>query len=431
MAANSSQAIKLFICYAREDETLCQSLERHLIVLKRQGLIDVWHDRQINAGTEWEGEIHKHLNVAQIILLLISPDFIASDYCYDIEMIHAMERHQQGKACVIPIILRPTHWQGTPFDKLQVLPTNATPVISSKWRDQDEAFFDIVEGIKRAVNDFCPKTRTTAKVWLSWIITLLFVLIGTIQITCWLLGRESSWSIVATVLAMLMAIMLLFQRASMLSDWPLFRFSNLIVKLADHQLFRQVIFLSLIIAIIAFPLFASLTDIPPITNSSQPTFPPPNSKNNLLINGSFEHGITGWKCTSGMNIKGENQEDRTWIQVDIPPTSAYQVICDQDIPTTPQAGRTYTASIYLRTTNSSTTPIRGGVVLWINNDHNAGLNVNQNNPFLITNSSNWIDATVSFRVSDSLHTYINFEFGIEGSPAVSLDITAAQVVQDP
>lgn len=100
-------SIKIFFCYAREDEILRKGLEKQLRALMRQGLIDVWYDREISAGTEWERELDKQLNTAQIILLLVSPDFMDSDYCYGVEMKRAMERHEQGDAHVIPIILRP------------------------------------------------------------------------------------------------------------------------------------------------------------------------------------------------------------------------------------------------------------------------------------------------------------------------------------
>src|SRR5947208_10061471 len=98
--------VEIFFCYAHEDETLLNKLKAHLRPLQRQGLIDVWHDRDINAGQEWEQEISKHLNEAQIILLLISPDFMDSDYCYSKEMQRALERHEHREARVIPIILR-------------------------------------------------------------------------------------------------------------------------------------------------------------------------------------------------------------------------------------------------------------------------------------------------------------------------------------
>jgi hypothetical protein len=140
-------AIKIFFCYAHEDEDLLRKLKTHLSPLKRAGLIDIWHDRDISAGTEWEEEIGKQLENAQIILLLVSPDFVASDYCYSKEMQRALERHERGDARVIPIILRPVYWEVTPLNKLQALPTNAKPVMSSSWKSLDEAFFDVINGI--------------------------------------------------------------------------------------------------------------------------------------------------------------------------------------------------------------------------------------------------------------------------------------------
>src|SRR6266581_3517067 len=101
-----------------------EKLEKQLRALKRQGIIDVWHDREISAGTEWEREIDKHLNSAQIILLMVSPDFMDSDYCYSIELKRAIERHDRGEARVIPIILRPVSWRKSPIGKFQALPTD-------------------------------------------------------------------------------------------------------------------------------------------------------------------------------------------------------------------------------------------------------------------------------------------------------------------
>lgn len=141
-------SVSIFFCYAHEDEALLKQLKAHLIPLQRQGVIDLWHDRDISAGSEWEREISHYLNAAQMILLLVSPDFMASDYCYGIELQRALERHQRGEARVIPIILRPVHWQGIP-GTLQALPTDAKPVRS--WPDVDEAFFDVTEGIRKVV----------------------------------------------------------------------------------------------------------------------------------------------------------------------------------------------------------------------------------------------------------------------------------------
>src|SRR5436190_1980114 len=111
--------VEIFCCYARRDQPLLTQLRTHLIPLQRQGLIRLWADIDIGAGSEWEQEIDKHLNTAHIVLLLVSPDFMASDYCYSIEMKHAIERHEQSQAQVIPVILSPVIWQDAPFGKLQ------------------------------------------------------------------------------------------------------------------------------------------------------------------------------------------------------------------------------------------------------------------------------------------------------------------------
>lgn len=141
--------IKIFFSYCHRDEDLMKELVKHLSILKRQGIIRDWHDRQIIAGQEWASQIDEHLNSAQIILLLVSSDFLASDYCWGIEMRRAMERHAAGEACVIPVILRSVDWQGAPFGKLQSLPKDARPITS--WANRDEAFLDVAQGIRKAV----------------------------------------------------------------------------------------------------------------------------------------------------------------------------------------------------------------------------------------------------------------------------------------
>lgn len=146
-----SNTIEIFYSYSHKDEELREQLEKHLSILKRQDVITDWHDRKIDAGGEWGREIHEHLNTAHIILLLVSSDFLDSDYCYDIEMNRAMERHEAKEACVIPIILRSVDWEDAPFGKLQALPRDAKPV--TKWEDQDDAFTNIARGIKKAIED--------------------------------------------------------------------------------------------------------------------------------------------------------------------------------------------------------------------------------------------------------------------------------------
>jgi Effector-associated domain 1/TIR domain len=146
----SLEPIEIFISYSHRDDDLRDELVIHLSNLRRQGKISAWHDRAIEAGSEWETQIKARLESAQIILLLISPPFMASDYCYDLEMQRAIQRHNEGDARVIPIILRPVDWKDTPFSKLQALPKDAKPI--TQWGDRDIAFVDVVQGIRRAVD---------------------------------------------------------------------------------------------------------------------------------------------------------------------------------------------------------------------------------------------------------------------------------------
>ncbi len=143
--------LTIFYSYAHEDEALRDKLEDHLSSLQVQGLISEWYDRQIVAGTEWAYAIDSRLQTASIILLLISPAFMASDYCVSIEMQQAMERHRLGDARVIPIILRPAEWHDAPFAILQCLPRGAKPVTT--WDDPEDAFEDITQGLRRAIED--------------------------------------------------------------------------------------------------------------------------------------------------------------------------------------------------------------------------------------------------------------------------------------
>ena len=145
------QVPSLFFSYSHADEDLRDQLEKHLSALRRQEIISSWHDRRITAGTEVGSAIDSHIDTADVILLLISPDFIASDYCYVREMKRALERHEKREARVIPVILRPCDWHDLPFGKILATPTDGRPV--TKWPNIDEAFLDVVIAIKRALTE--------------------------------------------------------------------------------------------------------------------------------------------------------------------------------------------------------------------------------------------------------------------------------------
>ena len=156
--------IHIFYSYSHKDETLRDELETHLALLKRQGIIHGWHDRRITAGTEWANAIDNNLEASQIILLLISANFLASDYCYDKEMKRALEKHATGESRVIPIIIRSVDWSGAPFSHLQVLPKDAKPVAS--WADHDKAWTDVAKGIRKVVEELTVNPRCLSE--LRW-----------------------------------------------------------------------------------------------------------------------------------------------------------------------------------------------------------------------------------------------------------------------
>lgn len=138
-------AIEIFLSYAHADEELMNSVRQQLVVFEREGQIIKWYDREIPPGIEWKSQIDQRLKRAQIILLFVSPSFLESKYCYDIEVKEALKQHKSGKATVIPIILRPCAWEVAPFGKLQALPKDAKPL--SQWDDLDQVCLDVARAV--------------------------------------------------------------------------------------------------------------------------------------------------------------------------------------------------------------------------------------------------------------------------------------------
>lgn len=142
----------LFISYSHKDAVYRDAMRSHLRALERLTIVAAWFDRMITAGTEWQGQIDERLETSEVILLLISADFIESKYCYDVELTRALERHEQRDALVIPILVRPVVWEDMPFAKLQALPSDRKAV--SLWDDKDLAWVDVTEGIRSAIEEF-------------------------------------------------------------------------------------------------------------------------------------------------------------------------------------------------------------------------------------------------------------------------------------
>ena len=138
--------ITLFASYAHQDTSLQGELKEHLRPLQRDGLIELWPDRDMSAGTGWEQQSSELLQTAQIILLLVSIDYLNSDYCSGVEMKQALERHERGEVRVVPILLRPCLWKTSPLGNLQVLPGNGQPVTT--WANREAAWLNVVQNLR-------------------------------------------------------------------------------------------------------------------------------------------------------------------------------------------------------------------------------------------------------------------------------------------
>lgn len=146
-----SEAVRVFCSYSQRDREFRETLDLHIKVLQRNGTIRSWSDRDIAPGSEWKEQIDRNLEQADLILLLISANFTGSDYCYEIEMMRALERHDRGEARVIPIILKPTDWHHTPFGKLQALPDQGRAI--TLWPNQDEAWANVARRIRQVAQE--------------------------------------------------------------------------------------------------------------------------------------------------------------------------------------------------------------------------------------------------------------------------------------
>jgi hypothetical protein len=147
---SNEQGLLLFCSYAHEDEKYKEDFDKHLTLLQRKGFVRLWHDRRIVAGMSWEDELDDYLEAARMIVLLISADFLSSDYCYGKEMTRALARYDMGEAAVLPIIVKPVDWELAPFAKLQVLPKDGKAV--TKWRSQDEAWTQVSKEIRKIID---------------------------------------------------------------------------------------------------------------------------------------------------------------------------------------------------------------------------------------------------------------------------------------
>lgn len=142
--------MKVFLSYSHRDMDALERLNVHLAVLRKERHIDFWYDHEILAGSDIDWEISEKLESSDLILLLVGPDFLASDYCTNTEMSRALERHGSRDARVVPIILEPCDWKKSPLGRLKALPKDARPI--STWNNKNDAFTDVVQELRRILN---------------------------------------------------------------------------------------------------------------------------------------------------------------------------------------------------------------------------------------------------------------------------------------
>jgi TIR domain len=152
--------VSVVISYSHKDEKYKDELVTHLASLRRSGNITDWHDRKLTAGSEFDTALQERFESDAVILLLVSSDYISSEYCWQTELVIAMKRHNAGQARVIPIILRPCDWRIDPISKLLAAPRDGMPV--SSWPDRDAAWLDVVQKIRAAINEISRLMDTKA-----------------------------------------------------------------------------------------------------------------------------------------------------------------------------------------------------------------------------------------------------------------------------
>jgi len=153
--AASNGGVRMFVSYSKHDKKWLDELNKHLFPLLRQQKVEVWYDEKLPAGSDWDREIKNRLAEADIILFLVSPDFLATNYIWDVEIKAAIERDKRGEVTAIPIILRPSDWSDTPLGKLSAVPEKGEPI--SMAEDRDDAFLRVVLALNKVIKEIKSK----------------------------------------------------------------------------------------------------------------------------------------------------------------------------------------------------------------------------------------------------------------------------------
>ena len=157
--------LRLFLSYAHEDRNILEELRKHLAPLRHEQVVTDWYDRELVPGQSWNHRIQEQLESSHLVLVIVTADFVASDYAYGQELNRALELHDTGLLRLIPVIARNCLWQNLPLARIQVLPEGAVPI--SRWQDRDDAYVSVVTGVERAAREILASGDSLVDRWLT------------------------------------------------------------------------------------------------------------------------------------------------------------------------------------------------------------------------------------------------------------------------
>jgi hypothetical protein len=157
--------LKLFLSYAHEDRDIVAELRKHLAPLRYEQIVTDWYDLELIPGQDWDREILSQLESSDLVLVMVSADFVASKYAYGRELSLALDLHDQERLRMLPVICRNCRWQNLPFSRLQVLPEGAVAI--SSWENRDDAFVSVVLGVERVAREILSTGDSLVDDWLT------------------------------------------------------------------------------------------------------------------------------------------------------------------------------------------------------------------------------------------------------------------------
>jgi hypothetical protein len=161
----ASGTLKAFFSYAHEDVDVIANLQKHLAPLRHEEIVEFWYDRDLVAGENWDDAITSRLEDADIVIVIVSSDFVSSEYAYGKELSRALELHERGQLRVVPVIARNCRWQNLPIGRLQALPESGRPITS--WTDRDDAYVSVALGIEEVARQLLSIGTSLVDDWLT------------------------------------------------------------------------------------------------------------------------------------------------------------------------------------------------------------------------------------------------------------------------